>query len=337
MDRYSRQRRFAPIGDEGQRRMRAARVAIIGCGALGTHLAQHLVRAGVGFARICDRDVVELDNLQRQVLYDESDVEASLPKAVAAKRKLEAINREAELEARVVEVAASNVRGLIQDVDLVLDGTDNFATRFLVNEACVAEEKPWIYAGVIGSRGMVLPVFPGETACFACLLPHLPEPQSEETCDTTGVIGPAVAIVAGYEAAEAFKILVGRREAQTPGLITLDLWENDHRVIRLPRRADCRVCARRELVHLRCEAADLVTRPCGGNALRIVPARPSAIDLDRVQERIPDPRSARRNEYLLRFDDDGLEMLLFSDGRAVIKGTEEVERARSVYRRYVAP
>lgn len=336
MDRYARQRRFAAIGDEGQARLGRARVALIGCGALGTHLAQHLVRAGVGFVRVCDRDVVELDNLQRQVLFDEEDVETCQPKAAAAAAKLARINREVTVEPRVVEVRASNVRSLIQDVDLVLDGTDNFATRFLVNEACIAEETPWIYGGVIGARGMILPVRPGESACFACLLPHLPEPESEETCATVGVIGPAVAIVAAHQAAEAMKILTGHTEALSPGLIVLDLWDNDHRTIRPGKRADCRVCVKREFRHLEADSSDLTTRLCGGNAVRIVPARATPIDLDAIQARLGDNGgSLQRNEYLLRFTRDGLDVLLFSDGRAVVHGTEALDTAREVYRTYV--
>ena len=336
MDRYRRQRSFAPIGDEGQARLGQSRVALVGCGALGTHIAQHLARAGVGFLRVCDRDIVELDNLQRQVLFDENDVAESLPKAVAAARKIASINGEIEVEPRVVEVRASNVRSLIEDVDLVLDGTDNFATRFLLNEASIAEETPWVYGGVVGSRGMVLPVRPGESACFACLLPQLPEPTSEETCETVGVIGPAVAIVAAHQCAEAMKILTGNTDALSPGLIVLDLWENDHRTIRPGRRADCRICVKKEYRHLDAESEELTTRLCGGNAVRIVPARSSTVDFDAVQERLGENGApVRRNEYLLRFERDGFDVLLFEDGRAVVHGTEQFDTARSVYRQYV--
>ncbi len=336
MDRYSRQRRFAPVGDEGQQRLASSRVAIVGCGALGTHLAQHLVRGGVGFVRLCDRDVVEWNNLQRQVLFDESDVTSCVPKAPAAAAKLRAINHTVDVEPRVVEVDATNVRGLIADVDLVLDGTDNLATRFLLNEACVAEDKPWVYAGVIGSRGMVMPIRPGTSACFACLLPGLPEPESDETCETAGVIGPAVAVIAGLEAAEAFKILTGRHDALAPGLAIVDIWENDHRIVRPPRRSDCRVCAKREFLHLESDAhGGLVSRLCGGNAIRIVPAHPGPLDLDALERAIAASGPVRRNEYLLRFSRDDLELLVFEDGRALVRGTEDLDAAQAAYRRYV--
>ncbi|MBI2933363.1 MAG: ThiF family adenylyltransferase, partial [Planctomycetes bacterium] len=209
MDRYSRQRLFPPLGPAGQERLRAARVTLVGCGALGSHLAQHLARAGVGRLRLCDRDFVELDNLQRQILFDEDDARANLPKAVAAAQKLARINSDVAIDPRVTDVTWSNVEELLADADLVLDGTDNFETRFLLNDACVKLGRPWVYGGCVGSHGMTMTILPGETACFACLVPDLPAPGSSPTCDTAGVLGPTIGVVASLQAAEALKILAG--------------------------------------------------------------------------------------------------------------------------------
>ena len=335
MDRYSRQRLFPAIGDEGQDRLLESRVALIGCGALGSHIAQHLSRAGVGYLRLCDRDFIELDNLQRQVLYDEQDVAEHLPKAVAARRRLEKINSEVEVDARVIDVTSGNVMSLIEDTHLVLDGTDNFVTRYLLNDACVSTGKPWIYGGCVGSHGMVLTVIPGETPCFTCFLPEMPEPGTTATCDTAGVIGPAVGMVAALQSVEALKILSGHRDALNTGLTTIDLWNNQHRTVTLSRNPGCTVCVKRDFQYLNAAVSDLATRLCGRNAVQITPARDSRVDLPEMERRLSPLGPVLRNEYLLRFTQDGLEMTLFPDGRAVIKGTDEPARARAAYARYI--
>src|SRR6266850_6117751 len=243
-DRYARQRLFAPFGGGAQAKLAASRVTLVGCGALGTHLAQHLVRAGVGRLRICDRDFVELNNLQRQVLFDEQDVRGNLPKAAAAAAKLARVNSEVAVEPRVVDVNPSNVESLIADADLVLDGTDNFETRFLLNDACVKQKKPWVYGGCVAAEGMVLAVIPGETACFRCFVPDPPEPGSVATCDTAGVLGPAVGVVASLQSAEALKLLSGHKEALAEGLVTVDVWGNRQHVFRMPRNPECPACGK---------------------------------------------------------------------------------------------
>ncbi|MGE3166516.1 MAG: ThiF family adenylyltransferase [Planctomycetota bacterium] len=336
MDRYSRQRLFSHIGDAGQERLRASRVTLIGCGALGTHIAQHLARAGVGFLRICDRDFVELDNLQRQVLFDEDDARRRLPKAVAAADKLQRINHEVRIEARVTDVTAHNVLELIDGADLVLDGTDNFSTRFLINEACVSANLPWVYGGCVAAHGMVLAVLPGETACFACLVPGAPGPGRGETCDTVGVIGPVVAVVAGLQAAEAFKILVGDRQAVGRALVTVDLWNNELRALRISREVACPVCVRREFPVLRSPRAEGTTTVlCGRNAVQVSPPLAADLDLAELERRLSSIGPTRKNDYVLVFGQDDLEATLFRDGRAVIKGTADPAVARSFYARYV--
>ncbi len=335
MDRYSRQRLFAPIGDDGQKRISAARVTLVGCGALGSHLAQHLVRAGVGRLRICDRDFVELDNLQRQVLFDEEDVRANLPKAAAAAQKIARINSSVAVDARVVDVTWSNVEELVADADVVLDGTDNFETRFLLNDACVKLGRPWVYGGCVGSHGMVLAVVPGDTACFACVVPELPAPGSSPTCDTAGVLGPAVGAVASVQAAEALKLLAGRREALTRSLTTLDVWTGTWQSFAVRRLPDCEVCGRRQFRFLAARDGGAATTLCGRNAVQITAAAGARLDLVDLERRLAPLGPVRRNPFLLRFEPEGFEITVFQDGRAIVKGTDDASRARALYAKFV--
>ncbi len=334
MSRYAKQVLFRPLGEEGQKRLAASRVAVVGLGALGSTLANHLARAGVGFLRLCDRDFVELDNLQRQVLYDEEDVRANLPKAVAAQAKLARINSEVRLEPRVVDVNYATVEDLARDVDLVLDGTDNFETRFLLNDACVRLGRPWVYAGCVGSYGMVMAVLPGEGPCFACLVGELPAPGTSPTCDTAGVLGTAVGVVASLQASEGLKILLGKRDALAGGLQTLDVWANTSQLIKVPRAADCEVCVRRKFRHLE-SAASGATTLCGRNAVQVTPPPGAKIDLAEAEKRLSPLGPVRRNAYLLKFAVDGCELTLFPDARAIVQGTDDTVRARSLYARYV--
>jgi adenylyltransferase/sulfurtransferase len=334
-DRYARQRLFSPFGKEGQARLAASRVSLIGCGALGTHIAQHLVRAGVGRLRVCDRDFVELNNLQRQVLFDEQDVRDNLPKAAAAAAKLKRINGEVDVDGRVVDVNPSNVESLIGDADLVLDGTDNFETRFLLNDACLKLTKPWVYGGCVGADGMVLAVLPGKTACFRCFVPDAPEPGSVATCDTAGVLGPAVGVVASLQSAEALKILTGHPEALAEGLVTVDVWGNRQNVFRMARNPECPACGKRRFDFLEGGSAGAATTLCGRNAVQIRPASDASIDLGALERRLSAVGEVRRNEYLLRLDADGYEVTVFPDGRAIVRGTDDPVRARAVYAKYV--
>ena len=334
MSRYAKQVLFRPLGKEGQERLRASRVTVVGLGALGSVLANHLARAGVGFLRLCDRDFVELDNLQRQVLYDEDDVRASLPKAAAAAAKLARINSEVALDPRVTDVNHANAEELARDVDLVLDGTDNFETRFVLNDACVKLGRPWVYGGCVGSYGMAMAVLPGEGPCFACLLGERPAPGTSPTCDTAGVLNTAVAVVASLQANEGLKILLGKREALAGGLQTLDLWTNSFQHVKVPRSASCEVCVGRKFRHLEASPSGAASL-CGRNAVQVTPGPGAKLDLAETERRLAPLGVVRRNAYLLKFAADGCELTIFPDARAIIQGTEDLARARSLYARYV--
>ncbi len=334
MSRYAKQIRFAPLGEDGQRRLGAARATLIGLGALGSMIANHLVRAGVGFVRLVDRDFVELDNLQRQVLYDEEDVRSNLPKAAAAAAKLARINAEVKLDPRVCDVNYANAEDLARDVDLVLDGTDNFETRFILNDACVKHAKPWVYGGCVGSYGMVMTVLPGEGPCFACLLGEMPAPGSSPTCDTAGVLNTAVGVVASLQANEALKLLAGKKEALAGGLQTLDVWHNTAQRIQVPRSPSCPVCAKRQFRHLEANPSG-ATSLCGRNAVQIVAPPGTALDLAEAERKLAPLGRVRRNAFLLKFAADGCEITLFPDARAIVQGTDDPARARSLYARYV--
>jgi adenylyltransferase/sulfurtransferase len=334
LNRYAKQVLFKPIGQEGQERLSKSRVTVIGVGALGSMIANHLGRAGVGFLRLCDRDFVELDNLQRQVLYDEEDVRASLPKAVAAARKLSRINSEIAIDPRVCDVNLSTVEDLVGDVDLVVDGTDNFETRFLLNDACVKRPVPWIYGGCVGSYGMVMAVRPGVGPCFACLVGGIPAPGSAPTCDTAGVLGTAVAVVASLEANEALKMLAGQVEALAGELMTVDLWVNAFQSLKVPRLPDCEVCVGRRFRHLESSPTGAVSL-CGRNAVQITSAPGASLDLAAAEKRLSGLGPVRRNAFLLKFAADGCELTLFPDARAIIQGTDDLAKARSLYARYV--
>jgi len=334
VNRYRGHLRFAPLGEAGQYRLRKARVALVGMGALGSSAAGLLARAGVGFLRLCDRDFVERDNLQRQALYDEEDVQAGLPKAVAAAARLGRINAEVALDPRVVDVDPTNVEGLVGDVDLVVDGTDNFGTRFLLNDACVKLGKPWIYGGCVGSRGMMMAVRPGEGPCFACLAGEPPAPGAVPTCEAEGILNTVPAAVAALQATEAFKILAGRTEALLPGLVVLDLWRGTRRLLGIPRLPGCETCVRRRFRFLEAVPPPALSL-CGRDAVQVRPPTGGGVDLEEVERRLACRGPILRNAHLLRFSAEGCEITLFPDARAIIRGTGDPARARSLYDRYV--
>ena len=334
-ERYSRQILFRGIGAEGQRQLAAGRVAIVGCGATGSALAQLLARAGVGQLRIIDRDYVEASNLQRQSLFDETDAAESLPKAIAAARKIASFNSEIQVEARVEDVVPHNIEALLEGIDVILDGTDNFETRYLVNDYAVKASLPWVYAAAVGSYGVTLNVLPGKTACLACIFPDTPRGMVE-TCETSGILNTAVNMVASVAATEAMKLLVGGdalgRLRQT--LWSFDVWNNEQAEIAAGKpRAGCRACGERDFVHLAGEARPHITL-CGRNSVQIHErARP--IDFAEMQRRLQSLGVVRHNEFVLKFWREPYEMTLFPDGRAIIKGTTDAGVARSLYARYV--
>jgi molybdopterin-synthase adenylyltransferase len=342
LTRYARQVIYPGIGEEGQRKLLSARVTIIGLGATGSVLANHLARAGVGHLRLVDRDFVELNNLQRQLLYDETDVAEVLPKAVAAARKLRRINSNIEIEDIVADVSPVNIEGLIHDADLVLDGTDNFSTRYLLNDACVKLGKPWVYCGVIATYGMTHTVQPGITPCLSCIIGGMPAPGTVPTCDTAGIIGPIVALIGSVAAAEALKLLVGRGEINA-GMLHVDLWDGTFERFDLGGpRPDCPTCARHEYEFLNAEAGARATALCGRDAVQVSVTGAGASGdegnlLRALASRLEGAGAmdVRVNPYLLRAAIDGYEFTVFPDGRAIIKGVNDEALAATLYARYI--
>ena len=392
--RYSRQILYDKVGVAGQQKLAASRVVLFGCGALGTVIANTLVRAGIGFLRICDRDFIEYDNLQRQVLFDESDIAANLPKAQAAANKLRAINSEVTIDPYVIDVNPTNIVELADGADLLLDGTDNFETRFLINDLAVQSRRPWIYGAVIGATGLCMTIVPGRTPCLRCVFEEAPPPEMNPTCDTAGVLGSAVNMVASLQAIEAMKLLMGRTDEINPHLVHLDVWtgrmmnmnvqaaspnaqsasssaqsaspnaqlgspnaqvtspfdKEGQRGAQLASPLDkggqrgvatagCPCCARGEFEFLNGKHAGLTTTLCGRDAVQISAPPHSgdaAIDFTALAAKLAAIASApiRHNPYMLRAQIDQYEMTLFPDARAIIKGTSNPSKARSLYAKY---
>ena len=332
-ERYSRQILFRGVGAEGQRKLAVARVAIVGCGATGSAVASLLARSGVGTIRIIDRDYVEPSNLQRQALFDESDARESLPKAVAAARRIAAFNSQIVVEPKVADLTPENVEELLEGVELILDGTDNFETRYLVNDYALKQSVPWIYAAAVGSYGVTLNVLPGTTACLACVFPDSPQ-GTFETCETAGILNSAVNLVASIAATEALKFLVGAQSKMRRTLLSWDVWTNEQAEVKAIRpRAGCRACGERNFVHLAGEGRPHITL-CGRNSVQIH-ERERPVDFAEMSARLQPLGTVRHNEFVLKFWREPYEMTLFPDGRAIIKGTADTAVARSLYARYV--
>jgi molybdopterin-synthase adenylyltransferase len=331
--RYSRQVLFPGIGAEGQRRLAASRIAIVGCGATGSALATLLGRAGVGTIRIIDRDYVEPSNLQRQSLFDEADAVESLPKAVAAARKIAAFNSQIAVEPRVADLTPANIAPLLEGTQVVLDGTDNFETRYLLNDFAVKNSLSWIYTAAVGSYGVTLNVLPGQSACLACIFPDSPG-GAIETCETAGILNSAVNLVASIAATETVKLLVGARDRLRRTLLGFDVWSNGRAEVSADRpRIGCQTCGKREFVHLAGEGRPHITL-CGRNAVQIH-ERHRPLDLAEMSRRLRPHGEVRHNDFVLKFWAEPYEMTLFPDGRAIIKGTTDSSVARSLYARYV--
>lgn len=338
IDRYSRQTRFFALGEEGQRKLQASRVTICGCGALGTVLANHLARAGVGFLRVVDRDFIETHNLQRQILFDEQDVADNLPKAEAAARKLRAINSTITIEPVVTDIDHTNILDLVSDVDLILDGTDNFETRYLINDAAVKLGKPWIFGGVIGCEGQTMTIIPDETPCIRCLIETSPPPGMTPTCETAGVLGPAVSVIASLEAIEAIKLLAGKHDALNRDLIMVDIWDWSFRQLKvkgLKGKVDCPCCKHRQFEWLEGQHGTQTTTLCGRNAVQVVIRRPEPLNFSELARSLATLGNVRHNAYMLRFSTEGHEFTVFPDGRAIIKGTNDVAKARTLYAQFI--
>jgi adenylyltransferase/sulfurtransferase len=330
--------RFPGVGEDGQQKLLASHVTLCGCGALGTVLANALVRAGVGHLRLVDRDFIETNNLQRQVLFDEHDVAENLPKAEAAARKLNAINSSVHVEPVVTDIDHTNILELVKDADLILDGTDNFEIRYLINDVAVKLGKPWIYGGCIGSHGQTMTILPGETPCLRCVFEAAPAPGEAATCETAGVLSPIVNIVASYQATEAFKVLTGRREQINRDLIFVDVWENIHRRIKIAPllgKVDCPCCQRRRFEWLEGEQGSHTTSLCGRNAVQVSHRTAARLNFENMARHLEALGDVSYNRFLLKFQADGCEFTVFPDGRAIIKGTSDVDKARTLYAKYV--
>ena len=335
-ERYSRQILFEGIGAEGQQAVMRARVAIVGCGGLGSVQATLLVRAGVGAVRLIDRDFVEESNLQRQLLYDESDVRGFQPKAAAAARKLREVNSLVDVEGLVDDLNPATIDRLLGGVDVILDATDNFDARYLLNDYAVKTGTPWIYGACVGSYGLTFTILPGETACLRCVFESAPPPGLTPTCDTAGVLGSIVATVASLQAAEALKLAAGRRAALSRKITMFDVWENTHDELALP-GADphCPCCGERRFDYLDGREGSETSSLCGRDAVQIRGRAGAGLDLDELAERLAPLGRVERNPFLLRADIDAWHLSVFGDGRAIIGGTNDPAVAKSVYARYI--
>jgi adenylyltransferase/sulfurtransferase len=336
LERYSRQFILPGWGRERQERLGQKTAVLIGCGALGSHIASHLVRAGVGRLVLADRDFVEWHNLPRQALYAEADAAEGVPKAVAAARRLRQINSLVTIEEHVVDVNADTVEALIAGADVVLDGADNFEVRYLVNEACVKHRTPWVYGGVLATYGLSAAILPGETPCLRCLLGPMAPPGAVPTCETAGILGPAVAAIAALEVTEGLKILLDRRAELLRSLVMVDLWAGDlERAQAYKSSTPCPVCDLGQYELLNAEMGSVTAVLCGRNAVQITPRPRQPVDLDLLAERLANIGSVQLNDYLLRLDVKGAQLTVFRDGRAIVKGISDEVQARALYARYI--
>jgi molybdopterin-synthase adenylyltransferase len=335
-ERYSRQVLFGGIGPEGQRRLSNSRAVIIGCGALGSAQAEALARAGVGTLRIVDRDFVEFSNLQRQTMFTESDAAERMPKAIACANHIAEINSDIKVEPEIADAKHSNIELLIADADIVIDGTDNFATRYLINDACVKHEINWIYGAAVGSYGVTMTIRPHETPCLRCIFPEAPPAASAPTCDTAGVIMPIISVVAAVQVSEALKLLTGDVGSSHNSLMQFDVWRNEWRKIALGQPlTDCRTCGLGEYETLNADSREFAAVMCGRHAVQISPAASGSIDLEALSRKLASAGEVKANDYLLRFRTGDFELTVFQDARSIIRGTDDIATARSLYSKYV--
>ncbi len=337
-DRYSRQILFENIGEEGQARLARSKVVIIGCGALGAVQAETLARAGVGRLILVDRDFVEESNLQRQIMFEESDALNRLPKAVAAASRIARVNSDIQVEPLVTDLNFENVEEIIAGANVVLDGTDNFETRFLINDACVKSKTPWIYGAAVGSYGLTMTIVPGSSPCLRCVLEAMPEPGSGPTCDTAGVIMPIVTTIASIQAAEALKLLTGQADWLHRSLIRIDVWNFEFNRLDLSgfdARDRCPACRQGEFEYLRGSGRQVTTTLCGRNAVQIARSGGGVIDFPALADRLKQAGEVAFNDFLLRFRVDGYDITVFRDARSIIRGTTDPAVARGLYSRYI--
>jgi len=334
-DRYSRQILFSPIGEEGQKKIRASKVVLVGCGALGTVSSEMLTRAGIGKLTLIDRDFVEESNLQRQSLFTEKDAHQGLPKAAVAEKKLRAINSDVEVEGVIEDVTCQNIDRLCRDSDLIVDGTDNFETRFLMNDFAVREKLPWIYGACVGSYGVAFAFQANHSACLQCLFDQPTDVGTTETCDTSGILAPIVHVIAAFQVAQSLKILVG--ESLSQEILQIDVWTGTWQTIpaEKARNLQCRCCGKHQFHFLEGQEHKRLTRLCGRNAVQISPPRPTHSDFQKISKRLDKSAQIDLNEHLLRIRVDGYEIALFADGRSIIRGTDDFTEARALYAKYI--
>jgi molybdopterin/thiamine biosynthesis adenylyltransferase len=337
--RYSRQTLFSPIGIDGQQQIIQSRIAIVGMGALGTALANHMARAGVGYIRIIDRDFVEWSNLQRQMLFDEADAEASAPKAIAAAKQLQRINSSIEIEPHIIDLNSTNAAQLLAGVDLILDGSDNFLVRFLINDVSIKLGIPWIYGGAVSSRGMSMTIIPKHSPCLRCMFGHAPQQGTGETCDTAGVIGPIIHLIASYQAAEALKLLVGDNKSLNRHMVQIDLWHNQYASIDLSKakKNDCPACAKGHYEYLDAVLqGETIQSLCGRNAVQIHPIVDQNINLSVWTHKWEKLGKVESTPFLIKLHlDKTTRLVLFPDGRVIIQGIDDLTIAKNLYSRYI--
>jgi adenylyltransferase/sulfurtransferase len=344
-ERYSRQILFSGIQQSGQEKLAAAQAVIIGCGALGTMQAEMLSRAGVGRLQLIDRDFIEASNLHRQIMFEEQDVAEHLPKAVAAAARIRRINSDIQAEAIVTDVNYTNVEELIRDAEVILDGTDNFEVRYLINDAAIKQDKPWVYGAAVGSYGMQMTILPGQTPCLRCVFPEAPAPGTSPTCDTAGVILPIIATVASYQVTEALKIITGQSDKLHGKLLQFDVWENQWRQIGIESlrgektAISCRACQQNNFDFLSARRSTMLMSLCGRHAVQIAPASRTLLDFEKLAEQLRASGEVRYNRYLLRLSlshaGGNYEITVFPDARCIIKGTDDLSLAKSLYARFI--
>ncbi|HHT9129924.1 MAG TPA: ThiF family adenylyltransferase [Candidatus Brocadiaceae bacterium] len=337
-ERYARQILFYGIGKQGQKKLMEKTAVLVGCGALGCTSANLLVRSGIRCLKIIDRDYIEESNLQRQSLFDEEDISKNLPKAIAAQRKLQKVNSEIQIESLVADLNPSNIETLLKNTNIVIDGTDNFEARFLVNDYCVKEGIPWIYGACVGSMGLTMNIVPSKTPCLRCVLESIPPVGTTETCDTEGIIAPIASLIASIQVAEALKILTDNFDALSKGLLKVDLWRNEIKrldVESVKEKSDCVTCKQRHYEFLSKDRYSITTSLCGRNAIQILHPNGSKLDLARLAARLEKVGGVSFNSFLLRLKIDKYELTVFPDGRSIISGTNDASVAKGLYAKYI--
>jgi len=334
LERYAKQMLYNEIGIEGQKQLLSKKAVIIGCGALGTVIANNLARAGIGYIKIVDRDYIEISNLNRQILYDEVDIRNNLPKAVTAEKKLKRINSTIEIESIIADVNSRNIESICEGMDIILDGTDNLQTRYLINDTAIKLNIPWVYGAVIGSSGMVHSIIPNQTPCLRCMFPNIPTIGSVETCDTAGVLNMITSIVASMEAMEAIKILLKRNDAIIKGLQFIDIWTNDFEYIDMIMDENCTACGKKEFEFLERNSEEAVYL-CGKNSIQINPLQRIISAEDIIQRLKSLNIDVTYNAYFIKFSVEDVQITLFYDGRAIIKNTSDIKKATSLYSKYI--